>query len=105
MPSGSQLVSTKPMIGMRRRWASRTAINSVLRSITNIASGGALHVLDAAEVGLELLEVGLGRHPLARRQQLQLALGRIAIEVVEALDALRIVLKFVSMPPSQRSLT
>ena len=49
----------------------------------------ALHVLDAAEVGLELLEVGLGRHPLARRQQLQLALGRVALEVVQALDALR----------------
>ena len=31
--------------------------------------GRALHVLDAAEVGLELREVGLGRHALARRQQ------------------------------------
>ena len=40
MPSGSQLVSTRPMIGMRRRWASLTAIASVLRSMTNIASGG-----------------------------------------------------------------
>ncbi len=39
IPSGSQFVSTNPMIGMRRRWASRTAIASVLRSITNIASG------------------------------------------------------------------
>src|SRR5271166_2536808 len=39
IPSGSQLVSTRPMIGMRRRWASLTAIASVLRSITNIASG------------------------------------------------------------------
>jgi hypothetical protein len=39
MPSGSQLVSTRPMIGIRRRWASLTAIASVLRSITNIASG------------------------------------------------------------------
>src|ERR1019366_1802363 len=39
MPSGSQLVSTRPMIGMRRRRASLTAISSVLRSITNMASG------------------------------------------------------------------
>src|SRR5215207_4230583 len=39
IPSGSQLVSTTPMIGMRRRWASRTAITSVLRSTTKIASG------------------------------------------------------------------
>ena len=51
--------------------------------------GRALHVLDAAEVGPELLEVGLGRHPLARRQQLQLALGLVALEVVQAPDALR----------------
>src|SRR5918994_1610365 len=39
MPSGSQFVSTSPMIGMRSRCASRTAIASVLRSITNSASG------------------------------------------------------------------
>ena len=39
-PSGSQFVSTRPMIGMRRRWASRTAIASVLRSMMKIASGG-----------------------------------------------------------------
>src|SRR5271165_1313438 len=39
MPSGSQFVSTSPMMGIRRRWASRTAMTSVLRSITNIAFG------------------------------------------------------------------
>ena len=39
IPSGSQLVSTSPMIGIRSRCASRTAIASVLRSITNTASG------------------------------------------------------------------
>ena len=50
---------------------------------------GALHVLDAAEVGPQLLEVGLGRHALPRRQQRQLALGLVALEVVQALDALR----------------
>ena len=48
----------------------------------------ALHVLDAAEVGPQLGEVGLGRHALARRQQLELALGLVALEVVQALDAL-----------------
>ena len=89
MPSGSQLVSTRPMIGMRRRWASRTAIASVLRSIDEHRVGDALHVLDAAEVGLQLLEVGLGGQALARRQQRELALGLVALEVVQALDAQR----------------
>ena len=51
--------------------------------------GHALHVLDAAEVRLELLEVGLGGQALARRQQRELALGRVALEVVQALDAQR----------------
>ena len=49
----------------------------------------ALHVLDAAEVGLQLGEVGLRAHALLRRQQLELALGLEALEVVQALDALR----------------
>ena len=48
--------------------------------------GHALHVLDAAEVGAQLLEVGLGGHALARRQQPELALGLVALEVVQALD-------------------
>jgi hypothetical protein len=39
IPSGSQLVSTSPMMGILRRCASRTAIASVLRSITKIAAG------------------------------------------------------------------
>ena len=46
----------------------------------------ALHVLHAAEVGAQLLEVGLGGHPLARRQQAELALGLVALQVVQALD-------------------
>ena len=46
------------MIGMRRRLASCTAISSVLRSMTKTASGRRVHVLDAAEVGLELGELG-----------------------------------------------
>ena len=48
--------------------------------------GDALHVLDAAEIGAQLLEVGVGRHPLARRQQLQLSLGLVALEVVQTPD-------------------
>ena len=36
----------------------------------------------------QLREVGLGGHPLARRQQLELALGLVALEVVQAPDAL-----------------
>ena len=51
--------------------------------------GRALHVLDAAEVGLELRQVGLGGHALARRQQRELALRRVALEIVQALDAQR----------------
>ena len=50
--------------------------------------GHALHVLDAAEVGAQLRQVGLGGHPLARRQQRELALGLVAFEVVQAADAL-----------------
>ena len=50
--------------------------------------GDALHVLDAAEVRAQLREVGLGGHPLARRQQRELALGLVAFEVVQAADAL-----------------
>ena len=67
--------------------------------------GHALHVLDAAEVRPQLLEVGLGGQALARRQQRELALGLVALEVVQALDAREIVWKFVSRPPSQRWLT
>ncbi len=49
----------------------------------------ALHVLDAAEVRLQLLEVLLGGDPLAGRQQLQLTLRVVALEVVKALDPQR----------------
>src|SRR4029079_7198830 len=45
-------------------------------------------VLHAAEVQAELREVGLGGHPLARRQQLELAVGLVALEVVQTPDAL-----------------
>ena len=89
MPSGSQLVSTSPMIGIRRRWASRTAISSVLRSTTNIASGTRCMFLTPPRFAWSLIEVGLGGQALARRQQRQLALGRVALEVVQALDAQR----------------
>ena len=51
--------------------------------------GHALHVLDAPEVRPQLLQVGLRREALARRQQPELALGLIALEVVQALDAER----------------
>ena len=50
--------------------------------------GRALHVLHAAEVGAQLGEVGLGGHALARGQQPELALGLVALEVVQAPDAL-----------------
>ena len=50
--------------------------------------GGALHVLDAAEVGAQLGQIGLGGHALARREQRELTLGLIAFEIVQATDAL-----------------
>ena len=50
--------------------------------------GHALHVLDAAEVRAQLREIGLRGHPLARRQQRELAVGLVAFEVVQAADAL-----------------
>ena len=53
--------------------------------------GDALHVLDAAQVGLQLHEVGLGGQALTRRQQRELAVGLVALEVVQALDARDIV--------------
>src|SRR5438270_9427799 len=43
-----------PMIGMRSRWASRTAIVSVLRSITNTASGTRCMFLRSEEHTSEL---------------------------------------------------
>ena len=49
--------------------------------------GDAGHVLDAAQVGLKLEEVGLGGQTLTRRQQRELAVGLVALEVVQALDA------------------
>jgi hypothetical protein len=64
--------------------------------------GLALHVCDAAEVGLELLEVGLHRDALLRRQEIELPVGLQAAEVVEVGDAFEIVRQFVSSPPSQR---
>ena len=48
--------------------------------------GHALHVLDAAEVRAQLLEVGLRGHPLAGGQQLKLALGLVALQVVQPPD-------------------
>ena len=48
----------------------------------------ALHVLDAAEVGAKLDQIGLCGHPLAGRQELQLSLRLEAFEVVQAPDAL-----------------
>jgi hypothetical protein len=50
--------------------------------------GDALHVLDPAEVRLQLLEVLLGGDALTRRQQVELALRRVSLEIVQALDAL-----------------
>ena len=46
----------------------------------------ATHVCDAAEVRLELLELGLHRDPLLRRQQGELPIGLEAPEVVEVGD-------------------
>jgi hypothetical protein len=49
--------------------------------------GHALHVFDAAQVGAQLDEVRLGGHALACGKQVELALGLVALEVVQAADA------------------
>ena len=41
-----------------------------------------LHVLDAAEVGAELLQVRLSGHPLAGWQQFELTLGLVSLQVM-----------------------
>ena len=51
--------------------------------------GLALHVGHAAEVRLELLELGLHGNPLLRREQVELPFGLQAAELVQVLDALR----------------
>ena len=70
---GSTFESTRPMIGIPRRVASATAIASVFRSMIRRRLREALHVADAAEVVLELLELGLHRHALLGGQQVELA--------------------------------
>ena len=73
---------------MRRRCASLTAISSLLMSMMKTACGQSVHVLHATEVGAQLREVGLGGHALADRKQSELALALVALEVVQAADAL-----------------
>ena len=48
--------------------------------------GDALHVLDTPQVCAQLQQVGLRGHALARGQQLELALGLVAFEIVQAAD-------------------
>ena len=47
-----------------------------------------VHVLHATEVRAQLCEVGLGGHALADRKQSELTLALVALEVVQAADAL-----------------
>ena len=68
--------------------------------------GQAVHVADAAEVVLELRQLGLHAHPLLGRQQLEFALLLPARSArAGGRSAAEIVLKLVSSPPSQRWLT
>ncbi len=53
------------------------------------AVGNALHVAYAAEVELELRQLGLSRHALLGRQEVELSAVLEGAEVVEALDPLR----------------
>ncbi len=50
--------------------------------------GLSLHVRDSAEIRLELLELGLHRHALLGRQQVELSVGLQAAQVVQVRDAL-----------------
>ena len=102
---GSQLVSTRPMIGIRRRAASRTAISSVLRSVTKTASGSRsmsrtpprLYSSLASSACMPIRSLVGSRSSLpSSRQSVSSCSREIRCEIV---------LKLVSRPPSQRWFT
>ena len=93
------------MIGIRRRWASRIAIASVLRSTTNIASGGRCMSRTPPR-----LVSSLSRSLIAAIRSRVGSSSRVpssvqSVSSCSRLMRLEIVWKLVSSPPSQRWFT
>ncbi len=102
---GSQLVSTRPMIGISRRLASRSAISSVFRSTITTASGSRCmsatpprlnsSLRSSASIVIRSLVGSRSSRPSSLRPR----------SSCSRWIRFLIVLKFVSSPPSQRRLT
>ena len=88
MPSGSQLVSNETDDGDAQALSLTHGDELGFQVDHEHRVGHALHVLDAAEIGAQLEQIGLGGHALAGGQQRELALGLVAFEIVQAADAL-----------------
>ena len=88
MMSGSQLVSTTAMIGMPSLLASVTPMCSFFVSRMNTASGRLLHLGDAAEVALELLELAAEEEGLLLGHGVELAGRPHAAVLLHLRDAL-----------------
>ena len=105
--SGSQLVSTTPITGIPSLRASATAIASLRVSITKTASGTLFMPL-MPERFFSSLPRSLSRWAssfLVSRSRCGPAAGSIISSSFRRSRLLRMVTKFVSRPPSQRSLT
>src|ERR671923_40381 len=103
--SGSQFVSTRPMIGSPRRLASRTAICSLRRSMTNSASGWRLRSATPPRFASSFSSsLSIVRRSFAgRRSSWPSSLSRRSSWSRSI--RLDIVRQFVIRPPSQRWLT
>ena len=77
------------MIGIRRRCASRTAIASVFRSMTNTASGTRCMFLTPPRLARSFSRSACAAIRSRVGSSCELSLGLVALEVVQALDPLR----------------
>src|SRR4051794_41033738 len=100
--SGSQLESTSPMIGIFKRAASRTAISSVFRSTTNIASGPRWRLRTPPRLVSSLSRSLIA--PIRSRvgSSSMVPLSVHSVSSCSLLIRLLIVWKLVRSPPSQR---
>ncbi len=93
-------------IGMLRRLASATAIAFAHRVDDDDRVRQLLHVADAIEIALELLALALHRRDLllAHLAEYSGCFSRSSMYFIRAM-LLRIVVRLVSVPPSQRWFT
>ena len=104
--SGSQLVSTMPTIGMPRRLASATAIFSFFVSTMKSSPAAAFISLMPAKCFSSLRALASSR----RETSFLVSFSKVPSSAIRSRSCRRlmlilIVLKLVSMPPSQRSVT